>query len=302
METGPDPTDFSETGPLARDQGRLQGDAETAQSYGSAHPDEFTAVRFENSPWVRLVIGFTARIEEHCAALRAILEFPDEFQIVLQPRTASQLEEIQRAIVSLAGQHLRAVGIGAETIDVALRADGLSVAEQIDATYGDIVTIRVGFLPYPNPESGGVDCSAILRTIITDSPLRATARLNTARVVSGADFQGTVTVTNAGPDSVVFESGDPMTALVYPRGSDEIVGAYEGGIAGVGTGATLVPGGTIDIGVLGGTASCDPSLGYALPPGRYDVRVTVEQYAHPNPNGVVITYLLSDPVPLEITP
>ena len=50
------------------------------------------------------------------------------------------------------------------------------------------------------------------------------------------------------------------------------------------------------------TASCEPSLGYALPPGLYDVRVTVEQYAHPDVNGVVVTYLLSEPVALEITP
>ena len=80
------------------------------------------------------------------------------------------------------------------------------------------------------------------------------------------------------------------------------MGAYEGGTDGVGTGGTLQPGGTIDIGVLGGTASCEPSLGYALPAGLYDVRVTVEQYVHPDVNGVVVTYLLSEPVALEITP
>ena len=302
VETGPDPTDFSENGPLAHDQGRLQGDVEAMQAYGSAHPDEFTAVRFENAPWVRLVVGFTGHIQEHCAALRAILEYPNDFQIIRQPRTGTELEQIQQAIVALAGQHLRSVGIGAETIDVQLRADGLSIAEQIHATYGDLLTIYVGFLPYPDPASAGVDCSAILKDIVTDTPLRVTARLETARVVTGQDFRGTVTVTNTGADVVEFESGDPMTAVVYRRGSNQVVGAYEGGISGVGAGGTLQPGGTLDIGVLGGTASCDPTLGYALPPGLYDVRVRVDQYAHPEATGVVITYLLSDPVPLEITP
>ncbi len=302
VETGPDPTDFSENRPLAHDQGRLQGDVEAMQAYGSAHPDEFTAVRFENSPWVRLVVGFTGHIQEHCAALRTILEFPNDFQIIRQPRTATELEQIQQAIVALAGQHLRSVGIGAETIDVQLRADGLSIAEQIHATYGDLLTIYVGFLPYPDPASAGVDCSAILKDIVTDTPLRVSARLDTARVVTGEDFRGTVTITNAGADVVEFESGDPMTAVVYRRGSNQVVGAYEGGIGGVGAGGTLQPGETLDIGVLGGTASCDPTLGYALPPGSYDVRVRVDQYAHPEATGVVITYLLSDPVPLEITP
>ena len=302
VETGPDPTDFSENGPLARDQGRLQGDAETMQTYGSAHSDEFTAVRFENAPWVRLVVGFTGHIQEHCAALRAILEFPNDFQIVRQPKTGTELEQIQQAIVAQAGQHLRSVGIGAETIDVQLRADGLSIAEQIHVTYGDLLTIQVGLLPYPDPASAGVDCSAIVKDIVTDTPLRVSARLDTARVVTGQDFRGTVTVTNTGAEVVEFESGDPMTAVIYLRGSNQVVGAYEGGTDGVGTGGTLQPGGTIDIGVLGGTASCEPSLGYALPPGPYDVRVRVEQYTHPEATGVVITSLLSDPVPLEITP
>ena len=302
VEKGPDPTDFSENGPLANNQGRLQGDAATMQTYGSAHPDEFTSVRFENSPWVRLVIGFTGHIQEHCAALRAMLEFPTEFQIVRLPRTATELLEVQQAIVALAGPHLRSAGSGPEAIDVQLRADGISIAEQIHATYGELVKIQVGFLPYPDRTSADIDCSAILKDIVTDTPLRATARLETARVVTGADFGGTVTVTNRGADVVEFESGDPMTAVIYRRGTDQVVGAYDGGIGGVGTGGTLQPGGTLDIGVLGGTASCDPTLGYALPPGLYDVRVPVDQYAHPDATGVVITYLLSDPVPLEITP
>ena len=302
VEKGPDPTDFSENGPLANNQGRLQGDAETIQRYGSAHPDEFTSVRFENSPWVRLVIGFTGHIQEHCAALRAMLEFPTEFQIVRLPRTATELLEVQQAIVALAGPHLRSAGSGPEAIDVQLRADGISIAEQIHATYGELVKIQVGFLRYPDRTSADFDCSAILKDIVTDTPLRATARLETARVVTGADFGGTVTVTNRGADVVEFESGDPMTAVIFRRGTDQVVGAYDGGIGGVGAGGTLQPGGTLDIGVLGGTASCDPALGYALPPGLYDVRVPVDQYAHPDATGVVITYLLSGPVPLEITP
>ena len=48
METGPDPTDFSEEGPLAGDQARLSGDAETIQRYGSAHPDGFTVAQFRD--------------------------------------------------------------------------------------------------------------------------------------------------------------------------------------------------------------------------------------------------------------
>ncbi|HEX5589988.1 MAG TPA: hypothetical protein VFX65_06840, partial [Candidatus Limnocylindrales bacterium] len=86
VETGPMPgDDGTEEGPVAREQERIRDDVDAASAYGAEHPDEFASVRFENGPRVRLVIGFTAHIAEHCAALREILEYPDEFEIIRQP-------------------------------------------------------------------------------------------------------------------------------------------------------------------------------------------------------------------------
>ena len=276
-------------------------DIETATEYGAKHPGEFASVRFENTPRVRIVIGFTDQIEVHCAALRAMLEFPDEFEVIRQPNTSSDVEQIQQDIVVLAGPKMRYAGIGAGTIDVGLRADGESIAEQIRTRYGDLVTIQVGLQAYPPGRAPAPDCATRARPIVADSRFAATLRLASASVRSGEDFKATASVTNRS-SAVEFESGDPMMAYIYRAGTDEIVGAYDGGIGGVGTGGTLAPGESIDISVVGGTASCLAELGYALPPGEYDVRAAIDQYEHPQEGGVIVRYLLSAPVRLTVTP
>jgi hypothetical protein len=301
VETGPLPPDAGENGPVPQAQQRLANDIETAVAYGAAHPDEFASVRFENAPRVRIVIGFTDHIDVHCAALRAILEYPDEFEVIRQPKTASDVEQIQQAIVVLAGPKLRSTGIGAETIDVGLRADGEAIAEQIRAEYGDLVKLTVGLQAYPPGRAPDPDCTSLPGPLAIGSPFTATLKLLNPSVRSGEDFKGTATVTNKTDAPGEFESGEPVTAFVYRAGTDQVVGAYEGGIAGVGVGGTLGPGESIDVQVIGGTASCLPDLGYALPPGDYDVRAAIDQYDRTQPE-MIVRYLLSAPATLTVTP
>lgn len=300
VETGPMPTDFSEDGPMGLEQGRLQADVEAASAYGAAHPDEFASIRYENAPRVRIVIGFTARIEEHCEALRASLEFPDEFEIILQPATEAQLDQIQQELVRLAGDKLRSAGRGAGVLHLALRADGEDVAADVLAAYGDLVEITVGMLPYPNRFAGDVGCRELPNPIL-DAALVARATLDTTGVRSGGDFGGTVTVTNVGEAPFDLQSGIAV-ALVSEPGSDRPIGYYTGAIADVGLGGLLQPGDTFDIQVIGGTASCNTALGYALPPGAYEVRVPVVLLAMHDNAPTEVSYLLSAPVPLTVFP
>ena len=302
VETGPEPPDQGENGPIPQNQQRLSADVEAVNAYGAEHADEFASVRYENTPRVRIVVGFTDHIDVHCEALRAILEFPDEFEIIEQPRTAQDVERIQQEIVDAAGPRMRSVGIGAGTIHVALRADGEALADQILAHYGDVVEIQVGLQPYPPGRIPMGDCGALPGRIAVGSPFAATLRLDAPTVRSGQDFKATATVTNQSDAPVEFESGQPMTAFIYRTGTDQVVGAYDGGIGGTGLGGALAPGESMDIEVVGGTASCLPDLGYALPPGVYDVRAAIDQYEHPPAGDVIITYLLSAPAPLTVTP
>jgi hypothetical protein len=284
VETGPDPTITGEDDPVALTQQRLAGDAEKASTYALQHPDSFGAMRFENSPWVRLVIGFTDELSEHCAALRGLLEYPDEFQLIRSEVTEARLLEIQQEVTVAAGAFLVSSGIGAgPPVSVALRADGEETAAELLEQYGDLVTITVGLLGYPDPQQPGtVPCASMIPPPPSQpTPLVAEMLPIEAPTPSGADFIATVRVTNTGEETITFETGQPLVGFVFRPGEETPIAMYAGGISGTGVGAELAPGDFLDIDVLGGTASCDPALGYRLPPGRYEVRAPVDQYEYP---------------------
>lgn len=307
VETGPVPGDNgAENGPVAQAQSRLSGDAEAAQGYGASHADEFASVRFENGPRVRIVIAFTGHIAEHCTALRELLAFPDEFELILEDRTEVELLQIQREIVDFARPFLVSAGSGGATgvIDVGLRANGEAMARQLVERYGDAVHVTVGLLSYPDRTrpDGLTTCTPPMATLRVDTPLRGTLALETGIVSSGADFKAKVRVANRGTKVFDFESGSPATALVFAPGGSEAIGTFTGGIGGVGAGKVLGPLESIDIDVLGGTASCDPALGYGLPPGLYEVRAVIDVLTMHDNAPTDIGYILSDPAPLTMVP
>jgi hypothetical protein len=303
VETGPLPgDDGTEDGPLARAQQRLSGDIDAAVAYGAEHADEYASIRYENGPRVRIVIGFTAHVDEHCAALRELLEYPDEFEIILQPATEARLDEIMNELVGLAGDRMRSVGRGAGVVHLALRADGESVAAEVLAAYGGLVEITVGMLPYPDRFSGDPLCGPLIGPIAVDAPLVAAATLDGDTVRSGQDFRGTITVRNVGADVFDFQSGPTQSAVVFRRGADAPSGFYTGGMDDIGYGARLAPGESVELKVIGGTASCDPALGYALPPGEYEVSVPVVLLTMHENAPTEVSYVLSGRIPLTVVP
>jgi hypothetical protein len=303
VETGPMPGDNgAEDGPVAREQQRISGDVDLAIAYGADHPDEYASVRFENGPRVRMVIGFTAQIEEHCAALRAILEYPDEFEIIRQPATELRLEQIQEALVARYQGLFRSVGRGAGVIHLALRADGEDAAAEVLAEYGELVETTVGLLPYPDRFAGDPVCEPLVGPILADSQLVAVALLDGPSVRSGLDFRGTVTVRNTGAEAFDFQSGPRHAAFVFKPGSESPSGFYTGGMDAVGFGKVLAPGESVELELVGGTASCDPALGYALPPGEYEVRVPVVVHTLRDNAPTEVSYILSEAVPLTVVP
>ena len=304
-ETGPLPSDLTEDGPIAQAQARLQNDIALAQEYGAGHADDFGSIRFENAPRVRIVIGFVANLETHCAALRELLEFPDDFELIWNSSTQEGLAQVQAEIMADFREHLTSVGQGAAIVTVSLRADGESAAAEIASRYGSQVDIWVGMLHYPDRRLGeGGGCAALTPQPAIGLPLRASVkRLSQTDIRSGADFHGDVTVMNFGTTPFDFESGRPLTALVFAPGGATPIGAYVGGIAGTGAGAIIEPGGTFDLDFLGGTASCDPGVGYAVPPGDAFVVVPVDVYKRTDPNGPPeIMKLMSEPQQIRIVP
>jgi hypothetical protein len=301
--TGPVPgDDGTEDGPVAREQQRISGDVDLAAQYGAGHPDEFASMRYENGPRVRLVIGFTAHIEEHCAALRAILEYPEEFEIIRQPATEAQLMTIMDDLSARYRERMRSIGMGAGVLDLTLRADGEAVAAEVVADYGELVRITLGMLPYPDRFASGSQCGPLVGPIAAGLPLVAATTLDGDTVRTGMDFRGTVSVLNVGAEPIDFQSGPTQTAVVFRPGAEAPSGLFTGGLDAIGFGKRLAPGESVDLEVVGGTASCDPDLGYALPPGDYEVRVPVIQLTMHDNAPTELSYVLSEPVPLTITP
>ena len=302
-ETGPFPSDFDEDHPIAREHERLDPDLETARSYALAHADEFGSIRWENVPRVRVVIGFTDHLDAHCAALRGALAFPDEFELIWSAPTATSREDVQAEIMAGYQDHLLSVGQAAESVSVNLRPDAEAAAAEIAAAYGELVDIWVGMLHYPDRAVGDRGpCDELLPDQIVGLPLEATLRLDVPEIRFGGDIAGTVNVLNVGAEPFDFSSGEPLTAFVLAEGGIP-VGAYAGAIAGVGRGAMLEPGGSIELDVVGGTASCDPALGYAVPPGDYVVVVPVDVITYANPNApATVNHLFSNAVPITIVP
>jgi hypothetical protein len=105
-----------------------------------------------------------------------------------------------------------------------------------------------------------------------------------------------VQLANAGPVPFDLETSSNFTAYLFNRGGVQPVGRPEGGSVGTGLSAPLLPGQSTDIKILGGTASCDPSLGYVLPVGQYEARAFIDWSV---PEGG-LRFFWSEPAPIEV--
>lgn len=192
---------------------------------------------------------------------------------------------------------------GSEPFLVRLRADQEKYAAALNDKYGQSIRIRLGLFGYPL-NSGEIlspsPCALLADTRTEESGLKASVTLSSAVINAGGDLRGTLTITNVGIEPVSFNGGEPRTGLIVRPGTTEVVGIYDGEIAGVGITATLAPGESKELEMLVGTASCDASVGFAVPPGDYEV-ITIAIDAAEDINGVKGVRLASAPTGLKIT-
>jgi hypothetical protein len=162
---------------------------------------------------------------------------------------------------------------------IALTGDE-SIAAELYERYGDVLDIRVGAMPYPLPDGGAASeaCGTVPEPPADQAGLAISLDALTAdpRVEGGATTQ--VRIVNETSAAVGFGSGQPLTAVMVRPGSSQIIGVYTGAIAGTGLTVSLQPGEETSIQVLVSAASCDPSLGYVLPAGDYEVVVTIDHF------------------------
>lgn len=147
------------------------------------------------------------------------------------------------------------------------------VAAELKASFGPDVKLRVGWLGYPNRtlEDGcRDDSSADL------DPTEIGITLDSVLVVrSGYRMVGGLLLHNLTGQQLRIMTNGQLTALVVDPRTDAVVGCDALPQHMPGVPIDLEPGTTTRIPLLVGTSSCVPALGYAIPPGQWAVRTSV---------------------------
>jgi hypothetical protein len=263
-------------------QSALQGDLELVTRYGEEHPGSWAGVWFDNEPTVRIVAAFTSDVARHDAVLRPRLRHPDRLVTQRRPHSLSDLrrvrQEIERTLQRQAAETgrriLTSIGQGKAVIRVDLRADQENLASELAARYGSAVELRLGAFSFPDrrrsrprpPRRPALEEQAF-------NGLKMNVEVGRRVLEVGDDGHGRLVLRNSGPERTgPLDCGQPLVGSLL-NASREAVGGFSGWIAGTGLTVDLAPGRSASIKVIFGTASTREELGYALPPGRYWLKV-----------------------------
>jgi len=263
-------------------QSALRGDFELVVGYGEEHPGTWAGAWFDNEPTVRIVAAFTGNAAQHDVALRPRLRHPDRLVVERRQHSLSDLrrvqEEIERTVEQRATQAgrwiLTSIGEGTGVIRVALRADQENLASELAARYGSAVELRVGGFSFPDRQGGHPPPPAGPPLAEqTFEGLEMSIEAGQKVLEAGDDGHGRLVLRNSSSGRIgPLGSGQPLAGSLL-NASLETVGGYSGWIAGTGLIVDLAPGRSASIPVIYGTASTREDLGYAVPPGRYWLKV-----------------------------
>jgi hypothetical protein len=263
------------------EHGKLRHDVDVVRAYGEAHPDAWVGLRFENEPSVRIVALFVGDdLRPHEEALRDLVEHPDQLELRPSPYPLTRLEEIKADIHALAASgesgRFKQWGVGQGTVMVQLRASEEPLAAKLHERYGGAVELTVGLFPYPDlppfhsllEPPGGQAPPLPLDLADVSVPSGLTIR-------SGEDLMSVLVTHNHTDDELVVETNGQVTARVMDPDTGRCVGGFTGAQHMPLILFRIPPHGTVDVPMLIGTASFDPELGYAVPPGRWLIEVTL---------------------------
>ena len=269
-------------------------------AYGRRHPESFGEVRLDGD---RVVATFVGDLAAHAAALSTLVDRPAA--VIVCPATLSAVEgqTVANEILAESNSAMLSIGIGADgRVDVQVRADHRDTADSLLRRHGPKVRVTLGQLPYPDINSAPQQrCPDLPTAAAVNDALHWTVEPDVLRVNSGGDLTIRVSWTNTGSKPVTYESGDPITGLVTRVGSTHVVAVYAGAIAGVGHGGTLEPGATDAVSAFVSTGSCDPTIGWALPAGTYDVYFPFGGFDFTATGGMRADQFVSTPFILTIT-
>jgi hypothetical protein len=156
-------------------------------------------------------------------------------------------------------------------------------AEELHRQFGDDVELTVGLLPYPlgRPGRPRPQRAPVQPPDLLDRREVAVALDGPATVSSGHTLHHHLTVHNLADNQLQIATNGRVTAVVVDPQTGEIVGGFSGLQTVPLKVFPAIPGGSVRIPLLIGTASLRPQLGYTVPPGEWGIQVTLT--LGPNP-------------------
>ncbi|WP_329482578.1 hypothetical protein OG555_10240 [Kribbella sp. NBC_01484] len=170
-----------------------------------------------------------------------------------------------------------------------LAAWATDIAVMLNAKYGDVVDLRVGAMTFPARQLWVTDYSRQLHGEPAESAGLDVQPLSPLTVRTGWYKHQDVLVTNrTAHEQVLLTNGHLRSAVTDNSGS--VVGLHVGPHTLAGVGFAIEPHQSRPVPVLIGTASVVPDLGYAVPPGQWQLVIAPQ-----TDNGNMLT------APMEIT-
>jgi hypothetical protein len=152
---------------------------------------------------------------------------------------------------------------------IVLAAWAVDAAADLRTQFGNDVELHLGFQRYPTGALLGSRVTNVRPRLLPDE-IEASVP-DDIEVKSGYDARFEMHLTQNGLEQVVLHN---VIAQVIDPASDRVVGAFAGAQRAMLIRYRVEPGKTTSVPIVLGTASLDPQLGYALPPGRWPMHVT----------------------------
>ena len=263
--------------------------------YGSQHPGVFGGYGLH---WITagdasVFVSFTGDLGEHRAALTELVEYPDELIVCQAPASETDRSAIQATLSSELNGRYTEISSGGKSgaVVVGLNPTEQTLADELVRRYGTAIDVRVGALTYPLDDADSV-CAPRLEPSLIDG-LDA-AVLDTTEPVTmtrTGTVPLTIRLTNTSDQPIRFDSGQPSMVITDQQGSPRTSDTRGVPLAGIEV--ALQPDAHQDFEVEVLLASCDPALGYLVPPGNHHVVVSVY-------NVQLQTNMHSQPLPITI--
>lgn len=261
---------------VQQEQFRLEPMLGVVLQYGSERPDVFGGygLHWASNGDGSVFVSFTTDVAEHRAALMEKVEFPD--QLIVCQAAASEVERsaIQATLVDELGGRFTSIGGGGKSgaVEVGLNATEEALASELVDRYGAAVVVTVGALAFPIDRAEIVCGPALEADVIDGLDVEIIEPATPLSMTEAGTFGVTVRLSNVSTQPISFDSGQPTATIADEQG--EPLSTDTRSFGDLGIPIDLEPGTHQDFELTIALASCDPSVGYVIPPGERFVVVS----------------------------